>query len=94
MKCPHCNDELSAEEIKSLWAEYCRSIKTDKRSQASRENGKRGGRPLLIHLKDMDATHTFCGMKKPKLVTIWPSDSNCQPCLAKAKGVYGPYYYK
>lgn len=48
MKCPKCLEALSTEEIKSLWAEYCRSIKTEKRSQASRENGKKGGRPKKV----------------------------------------------
>lgn len=45
MKCPKCGCELTAEEIKSLWGQLGRSIKTGKRSEASRLNGKKGGRP-------------------------------------------------
>jgi hypothetical protein len=38
MKCPHCNGEINA-------AAMLRAIKSDKRAEASRENGKKGGRP-------------------------------------------------
>lgn len=40
-KCPHCGRELTAEEV----ARLMRSIPSEARSEASRLNGKRGGRP-------------------------------------------------
>ena len=45
LNCPICQQILSPEILKALWAEYLRSIKTEKRAAASRENGKLGGRP-------------------------------------------------
>lgn len=38
MKCPKCNQEINIGKLLS-------SIKTEKRAKASRENGKKGGRP-------------------------------------------------
>jgi hypothetical protein len=38
MKCPHCGGEINA-------ASLLRSIKSEARAEASRENGKKGGRP-------------------------------------------------
>jgi hypothetical protein len=38
MKCPHCGGDINA-------ASLLRSIQSEKRSDASRENGKKGGRP-------------------------------------------------
>jgi hypothetical protein len=37
-KCPHCGGEINA-------ASLLRSIKSEARADASRENGKKGGRP-------------------------------------------------
>jgi hypothetical protein len=36
--CPHCGGEINA-------ASLLRSIKSEARAEASRENGKKGGRP-------------------------------------------------
>ena len=41
MKCPHCQKEISNEQL----AAGMGSIKTEKKAAASRENGKKGGRP-------------------------------------------------
>ncbi len=41
MICPHCQHELSSHEIAQLLG----SIKSKKKSEASRKNGKLGGRP-------------------------------------------------
>ena len=38
MKCPHCGVEINAGQL-------LRSIPSKRRSEASRQNGKRGGRP-------------------------------------------------
>jgi hypothetical protein len=38
MECPHCGTEINA-------AAMLRAIKSEKRAEASRENGKKGGRP-------------------------------------------------
>jgi hypothetical protein len=38
MKCPHCGGDINA-------AAMLRSIKSEARADASRENGKKGGRP-------------------------------------------------
>ncbi len=45
MTCPHCGKELSTEEIKAIWAAYNGSKNSDAKRAASRENGKKGGRP-------------------------------------------------
>jgi len=41
MKCPECGKEIDNKQI----SKYLRSIPSEKRSEASRENGKKGGRP-------------------------------------------------
>ena len=41
MTCPHCGKEIAGEHI----AKALRAVKSEKRSAASRENGKKGGRP-------------------------------------------------
>lgn len=38
MKCPHCKKKINAGSL-------LRSVKSEARSEASRENGKKGGRP-------------------------------------------------
>ena len=41
MKCPHCGNDLTPEDIARLMG----SIKTEAKAKASRENGAKGGRP-------------------------------------------------
>jgi len=41
MNCPHCGGEISSHQIASELGK----IKTEKKAAASRENGKKGGRP-------------------------------------------------
>jgi hypothetical protein len=41
MTCPHCKKELSREEVARLFAQ----ITSEAKMAASRENGKKGGRP-------------------------------------------------
>ena len=42
-KCPHCGKEISNEQL----AAGMGAIKSDKKAAASRENGKKGGRPPI-----------------------------------------------
>jgi hypothetical protein len=44
MKCPHCNKDISTEEV----AAHLGSITSGKKKKASRLNGKLGGRPKKI----------------------------------------------
>jgi len=44
MTCPHCNQELSREEIARLFSQ----ISSDAKRKASAENGKKGGRPKKV----------------------------------------------
>lgn len=39
MKCPHCKKEINAGQL-------LRAIKSEARAEASRENGRKGGRPV------------------------------------------------
>lgn len=41
MNCPHCNQLINPAQILG-------SIKSEKKSKASRENGKKGGRPKKV----------------------------------------------
>jgi hypothetical protein len=46
MICPHCNQPISDEEIAKHFASKGGSAKTEAKRQASRTNGKKGGRPV------------------------------------------------
>lgn len=50
--CPHCNQELTDEQVIELYADYCsRNLKgksSKKKASSSRENGKKGGRPKKL----------------------------------------------
>jgi hypothetical protein len=48
MNCPHCQHELTIDEIKILRAQANGSIKSEKKSNSSRDNGKKGGRPKKV----------------------------------------------
>lgn len=41
MKCPHCGHKLS----RKIFMSAMGSIKSEAKSEAARENGKKGGRP-------------------------------------------------
>ena len=43
--CPHCNKPIPASWIKSAAASILGSVKSKARAEASRANGKKGGRP-------------------------------------------------
>jgi hypothetical protein len=45
MKCPYCDAELTKEELTRLYNSMTGSILSDKKSEAARQNGKKGGRP-------------------------------------------------
>ena len=45
MNCPHCNKDLTPEQIKKLWAMLGGSAISEAKSNAAKENGKKGGRP-------------------------------------------------
>lgn len=45
MKCPHCGKEIKVEDA----AKALGSTKTKKKAAASRENGKKGGRPRKVN---------------------------------------------
>lgn len=47
--CPHCNQQLTDEQIITLYADFCsRNLKgrtSEKKASTSAENGRKGGRP-------------------------------------------------
>jgi hypothetical protein len=44
--CPHCHQELTEEQLKRLWAQYCGSRRSAVKANAAIENGAKGGRPM------------------------------------------------
>lgn len=44
-KCPHCAGTISSEELAKFLASKGGQSHSKKKSEASRENGKKGGRP-------------------------------------------------
>ncbi len=50
--CPNCNECLSEDQLKKLWAEYCGKQKSAAKAKASMANGSKGGRPMT-YFKDV-----------------------------------------
>lgn len=64
MKCPHCGMELTREEV----ARMMRAIDSEARSEASRRNGAKGGRPR----------------KDAKIISSLPSDETPEKAIGGA----------
>ena len=45
MKCPHCNTELTPEEVAKMLGKLGGRSTSEAKQKAARENGKKGGRP-------------------------------------------------
>lgn len=45
MRCPHCGEEISDDEVAKYLGQRGGKVKSEAKAKASRENGKKGGRP-------------------------------------------------
>jgi hypothetical protein len=53
--CPNCHEELSEDQLKKLWAEYCGKQKSAAKAKAAMANGSKGGRPMTYFQDVYDA---------------------------------------
>lgn len=51
MNCPNCNHEIPDEMLRVEIARRNGSVQSEKKAEAARENGKKGGRPRAPELR-------------------------------------------
>jgi hypothetical protein len=54
-QCPNCNRQITDAQLKTLWAEYCGRQKSERKASSSKQNGKKGGRPVTYMQTMYDA---------------------------------------
>ena len=54
MNCPHCNQELTPEEIKRLWGQLCKSKAKRPSKRAAKERAKKAAAARWANHKNRD----------------------------------------